>query len=195
VFGRIWQKDETPRERVGGILKSDQPVKDIPSDKPTELPDVIKTGIKGRYSLHDLFDIMIDEDISDLHILPEYPPVFRLYGEIIPADLPALTQDEAKALIYQSISKEEIHKFEVAGDLDSSYEARDIARFRINVLMQQNGVGAVFRQIPIRMPTIDELGLPGVLKKFCHYRQAYTCYRSYRKRKVYNSCCYDRSYE
>jgi twitching motility protein PilT len=82
-----------------------------------------------------------------------------------------LTPEQAKALIYQSISKDEIAKFEELGDLVGSYEAKDIARFRINILKQNNGVGAVFRQIPLDMPTIDDLDLPAVTKRFCHYRQ------------------------
>ncbi len=147
------------------------PVKEVPKEETYVLPEIIETGLTGRYTITDLFDIMITEEISDLHILPEYPPVFRLYGEIIPTDLPPLTSEQAKALVYQSISKDEIAKFEEMGDLDGSYEAKDIARFRINILKQNNGVGAVFRQIPLDMPTIDDLELPAVTKRFCHYRQ------------------------
>ena len=142
MFGRIWNKDEELKESAGRVLSQEPVLKAKPVMEEKGLPDIIETGITGRYSLHQLFDIMITKDISDLHILPEYPPVFRLYGEIIPSDLPPLTPDGAKTLIYQSISKEEVHKFEETGDLDSSYEARGIARFRTNVLLQQNGGGS-----------------------------------------------------
>lgn len=167
MLGRMIRGKEEPVKEA----QVRTPVKEAPQEETYVLPDVIETGLTGRYTITDLFDIMITEEISDLHILPEYPPVFRLYGEIIPTDLPPLTADQAKALIYQSISKDEIAKFEELGDLDGSYEAKDIARFRINILKQNNGVGAVFRQIPLDMPTIDDLDLPAVTKRFCHYRQ------------------------
>lgn len=167
MLGRMIRTKEEPVKEV----QVKTPVKEVPKEETYVLPEIIETGLTGRYTITDLFDIMITEEISDLHILPEYPPVFRLYGEIIPTDLPPLTSEQAKALVYQSISKDEIAKFEEMGDLDGSYEAKDIARFRINILKQNNGVGAVFRQIPLDMPTIDDLELPAVTKRFCHYRQ------------------------
>lgn len=167
MLGRMIRGKEEPVKEAQ--IKT--PVQEAPKEDVYVLPDIIETGFTGRYTITDLFDIMITEEISDLHILPEYPPVFRLYGEIIPTDLAPLTPEQAKALIYQSISKDEIAKFEELGDLDGSYEAKDIARFRINILKQNNGVGAVFRQIPLDMPTIDDLDLPAVTKRFCHYRQ------------------------
>ncbi|MEQ8173222.1 MAG: hypothetical protein ABRQ38_30335, partial [Candidatus Eremiobacterota bacterium] len=132
MLGRMIRGKEEPVKEAQ--IKT--PVKEAPKEDIYVLPDVIETGFTGRYTITDLFDIMITEEISDLHILPEYPPVFRLYGEIIPTDLPPLSPEQAKALIYQSISKDEISKFEELGDLDGSYEAKDIARFRINILKQ-----------------------------------------------------------
>ncbi|HPZ07344.1 MAG TPA: type IV pilus twitching motility protein PilT [Candidatus Eremiobacteraeota bacterium] len=174
MLGRIWNKDEQGKQEQiqSAVTQEQRQTKEVTKDAEVyRVPNVITTEINGKYTINDLFDIMITENISDLHILPEYPPVFRLHGDIIPSDLPCLSSEQAKALIYQSLTKDEIIKFEELGDLDSSYEAKDIARFRINVLKQNNGTGAVFRQIPIDMPTIDDLELPSVLKRFIHYRQ------------------------
>ena len=112
----------------------------------------------------DIFTILkksVDKECSDIHIVPNMPAMVRIYGKLIPIEEMAgevLTAQDTQNLIYGILHPEQKKKFEESMELDTSVQVKDIARFRLNVLRQKDGVGAVFRVIPSLIPAPGELG-------------------------------------
>ncbi len=104
----------------------------------------------------------VQRGASDVHICVNKPPMMRLNGEVVPVDpaLAPLTAEQSKALIYSALYDEQRAKLEKDWDLDCSFAVTGVSRFRLNVLMARNGVEAVMRVIPSKIPTPEELGLP-----------------------------------
>lgn len=101
-----------------------------------------------------------ERQASDIHIVVGKPPMVRIRGAIEPLPgFPNLTVEDAKRLIYSILYEDQIARFEENLELDSSYNVPGLSRFRVNVLLQKNGVEAVMRLIPSKVPTPKELGL------------------------------------
>ncbi len=118
---------------------------------------------KSGLQIHDLFREMIVKRASDLHLKVGRPPLMRIDGELLPTAHPVLSIDDARRLIFSLLGDREIGKFEKECELDTARTFEDKARFRINVFFQQGHIGAVMRLIPLKMPTVEQLGLPPVL--------------------------------
>lgn len=110
------------------------------------------------------FKLMHDQGASDLHLSSGTQPILRIRGELERIKYKTLENDELKALLYEITPEEKIKHFEETGDLDFSYEIPGLARYRANFFRQLNGVAAVFREIPSKILTVEELGLPMVIK-------------------------------
>jgi twitching motility protein PilT len=111
------------------------------------------------------FKLMFDQGASDLHLVSGQQPIVRLQGELQRIKYDALDNDGLRAMLYEIAPEHKIKLFEETGDVDFGYEVPGVARFRANFFQQKNGVGAVFRQIPSKVVTADDLGLPPILKK------------------------------
>lgn len=131
----------------------------------------IKTGLSENYTLKNLFKIMLKVKASDLHISIGLSPKFRIKGELAETALAAVTKEKSRQLIYQILSKKQIDLFDKELELDFTYEVSELARFRSNILKEYSGVGGVFRIIPPDIPSMEELGLPPVLKNIASYKQ------------------------
>jgi len=105
-----------------------------------------------------------DAGASDLHISSGMPPIIRQRGEIVRANLLALNPEETRALLYEIMSADQRAYFEAHNEIDFGFEIPGVARFRANVFMQRRGPGAVFRVIPAKIRTLEELGCPPVLR-------------------------------
>src|ERR1700722_8788484 len=116
--------------------------------------------------IDSFFKFMKEQSASDLHLSTGNPPMLRIHGELVRVDMPALGNDDLKALVYEIAPEQKIKLFEETGDVDFGYEYPGFARYRANFFNQKNGIAAVFRLIPSKVLTADELGLPPVLKKF-----------------------------
>ena len=112
------------------------------------------------------FKFMKEQNASDLHLSTGNPPILRINGDLIRIDAPAFSSDDLKSLVYEIAPEHKIKHFEETGDVDFGYEYPGFARYRCNFFNQKYGIGAVFRLIPSKVLTADELGLPPVLKKF-----------------------------
>jgi twitching motility protein PilT len=113
--------------------------------------------------IDDLLRIMLDRSGSDLHITVGSPPGIRQRGELVPLEnCPPLTPRDTMEMILNLLSEEQRRRFETELELDWAYSIPGVSRFRANVFQQRNSMGAVFRVIPIDIPTIEELGLPKV---------------------------------
>jgi len=110
--------------------------------------------------IDELFKIMIQQEASDLHITSGEPPFFRIHGDMVRSQHKALTNDELKALIFEFLTERQRNNFAKNWELDCSYSLEGYGRFRCNIFMQRRGLGAVFRAIPSKVLTLDDLGLP-----------------------------------
>jgi twitching motility protein PilT len=102
---------------------------------------------------------------SDLHLSSGNQPLLRLKGRIEKIRYPVLDNAELKKILYEIAPDEKIKIFEETGDVDFGYEIPTIARYRANFYNQKWGVGAVFREIPTVIPTVEQLGLSPVIGK------------------------------
>src|SRR5216110_2213662 len=114
-------------------------------------------------TLPELLKTTVEMDGSDLHIATSTPPQIRVHGDLQRLQLPELTPAETKQLIYSVLTDAQKKRFEETMELDFSFGIRGLARFRCNVFNQRGAVGAVYRLIPEKIRTFDELGLPPVL--------------------------------
>ncbi|KUJ95820.1 MAG: Twitching motility protein [Desulfonauticus sp. 38_4375] len=111
------------------------------------------------------FKMMHDLGASDLHLTSGSQPIVRLHGELQRIKYKVLETAELKKLLYEITPEHKIKKFEESGDVDFAYEVPGLARYRANYFMHLKGIGAVFREIPSKIQTIDDLGLPQILKR------------------------------
>src|SRR6184192_1210883 len=116
--------------------------------------------------IDSFFKFMKEQSASDLHLSTSNPPMLRIHGELVRVDMPALANDDLKALVYEIAPEVKIKQFEETGDVDFGYEHPGFARYRANFLNQKNGIAAVFRLIPSKVHTLESLGLPPVLRRF-----------------------------
>ena len=111
------------------------------------------------------FHLMHEQGASDLHLIAGQQPALRIRGDIERIKYDVLTSDALKVLLYEITSEYKIKLFEETGDVDFAYEVPGLARYRVNYFRQKNGIGAVFREIPDKISTCGELGLPSVISK------------------------------
>jgi twitching motility protein PilT len=116
-------------------------------------------------NLHQLLKELIDKGGSDLHITTNSPPQIRVDGKLEPMSMPALSPVETKQLCYSVLTEAQKHKFEEENELDLSFGVKGLSRFRGNVFIQRGAVAGVFRVIPYKILTFEELGLPPVVKE------------------------------
>jgi twitching motility protein PilT len=117
--------------------------------------------------IDDLLRMVVQRDASDLHLRAGEPPILRIHGDLRRTDLPRLTAEDVKNLLYAILNEERRQRFERDKELDLSYEVPGLARFRVNMFWQQRCVGAALRLIPFRIRTIDELLMPPAVKDLC----------------------------
>jgi twitching motility protein PilU len=118
--------------------------------------------------MHDiqrLLERILELDASDLYLTVGSPPVFRVEGVATPSDDPPLTPEDTRVLAEAAMSEpRQREEFARMKEMNLALSIAGAGRFRCNIFQQRNSVGLVIRQIKIKVPTIDELDLPQVLK-------------------------------
>lgn len=112
-----------------------------------------------------LLSFLYQQNGSDLHISAGESPMIRVDGDIKKLKVPALSVEETQSMLYDIMNDTQRKVFEERSDLDFSIELGAIARFRVNVFRQRKGMGAVFRTIPTKILTLEQLHLPQILAK------------------------------
>ncbi|MCH2546096.1 MAG: type IV pilus twitching motility protein PilT [Alphaproteobacteria bacterium] len=102
---------------------------------------------------------------SDLHITSNSPPIIRIHGDMMPMKLPPLSADDIKNLIYSIMTEQQRADYERDFEIDFSISFSNNMRFRVNAFNTISGPAAVFRDIPTKILTLDQLGAPEILKK------------------------------
>ena len=111
------------------------------------------------------FKLMHEQGASDLHLVSGQQPVLRIGGELERVKYQPLENDGLKFMLYEITPEHKVKEFEETGDVDFAYEIPGLARYRVNYYQQRWGVGAAFREIPSRIMTCEELGLPKVIPR------------------------------
>lgn len=111
------------------------------------------------------FELMNKQEASDLHLAAGQQPAIRIRGEIERVKYHILESDELRSMLYEITPEHKIKQFEETGDVDFAYEIPGLARYRANYYMQKDGVAAAFREIPTKIQTAKDLGLPAVITK------------------------------
>jgi len=117
-------------------------------------------------TLRQLLEDMVKTEASDLHLTVGSPPVVRIDGKLIKMQHDILTPDMTKKLAYSIMNEKQRLKFETSSELDLSFGIENLSRFRCNVFMQRGNVAVALRQIPYKVRSFEELGLPKVVAEF-----------------------------
>ena len=144
-------------------------VEDIPSGDGSS-----STGEGKHDELHinDLLAEMVDLGASDLHLSAGLPPCIRVDGSIRPlSSHEVLTPSELRRLIYSILTQRQRERFEEHLELDTSHVVTGVGRFRLNVFVQRDSVGAVLRAIPFKIVPLDKLGIPAVVTGFANLQR------------------------
>jgi len=118
-------------------------------------------------SLRELLEQMVSVGASDLHLTTGSPPVLRVDGKLQRLDnFDRLTSEQTRKLAYSMLNEKQKLKFEQTWELDFSFGIESMSRFRTNMYMQRGNVAVALRQIPYKIRTFEELGLPKVIADF-----------------------------
>ena len=120
--------------------------------------------------IDQFFEVLINAGASDLHLGQGQPPKIRRHGEIVAIREELLEHDEMAYMMSEICGPDRWARYEEGGDLDFAYEMDEHSRFRCNYLKQSHGYGAVFRLIPTKIQSLDQLGIPPIVKEFGHLR-------------------------
>lgn len=115
--------------------------------------------------INELLQMAMNDGASDLHLTINSPPVFRINGKLVRLNMPLLNYETLVELIKGTMNSEQMEKFTVTGELDFAYSIRGLGRFRVNAFKQRGMPSLVARVIPGGIKSIEELGLPSVMKE------------------------------
>ena len=111
-------------------------------------------------NIQDFLQLMLEAGASDLHVTQDSPPLIRVHGELKPLTYPPLTATDTRQLCYSILTESQKKKFEEDSELDFSFAAKGVCRFRGNLYQQKGAIGGAFRAIPYEIPPLEKLGLP-----------------------------------
>ena len=112
------------------------------------------------YSMSDLLQLMVSEGAADLHIRVGIPPVIRLHGVLHRVEGPSLRPEDTEELMRSITSEDHIQHVRERGGADFGFAFGELARFRVSVFKEKGNFGLVLRQIPTKMLTMEQIGLP-----------------------------------
>ncbi len=115
--------------------------------------------------IDELLHVVVDRNCSDLHICSHSEPVIREDGKLKKLNYEKFTPQQTQRMLYEIISDDQVTRFETTKELDFSYQLPRRARFRVNLYRDRGAVAAAFRLISSRIPTVEELNLPSLLKQ------------------------------
>jgi twitching motility protein PilT len=126
----------------------------------------VEDEVEGIH-VNDLLKAVLEQRGSDLHLTAGSPPVIRVHGELHPVEgIDSLSGSQIREMIYAILTQKQREKFENELELDCSYSLPGRSRFRVNVFLQRDNVGAVMRTIPYEIVPFDDLGVPEIVRSF-----------------------------
>src|SRR5665213_3382774 len=128
-----------------------------------------KRGVMAR--IDAFLKLGVAQGCSDLHLAVGVPPMLRMHGDLMPIKFRDLGEAELEGYITEVLTQSQAKHLREGNDLDFSYVSTEGGRFRVNVFRKETGIGAAFRSIPTTMPSMDQLGLPPIVRKLCDHHQ------------------------
>jgi len=116
-----------------------------------------------------LLAFSVKNKASDLHLSAGLPPIIRVNGDVRRINLPAMEHKDVHAMVYDIMSDSQRKQYEDTRECDFSFEIPNLARFRVNAFVQNRGAGAVFRTIPSKVLTLEDLNCPRIFKDIADY--------------------------
>ena len=116
-----------------------------------------------------LLAFSVKNKASDLHLSSGLPPMIRVHGDVRRINLPAMEHKDVHGMVYDIMSDTQRKIYEETLECDFSFEIPNLARFRVNAFNQNRGAGAVFRTIPSKILTLEELNCPKIFKDIAEY--------------------------
>ncbi|MHB9009124.1 MAG: type IV pili twitching motility protein PilT, partial [Limisphaerales bacterium] len=120
------------------------------------------------YSMSDLLQLVVQENAADLHIRVGVPPVIRLHGVLHKVEGPVLKSEDTEELVRSITSEENIQHVRERGGADFGFAFGELARFRVSVFKEKGNFGIVARQIPNKMLTMEQLGIPPSVRELLY---------------------------
>ena len=117
----------------------------------------------------ELLAFSVKNKASDLHLSSGLPPMIRVHGDVRRINLPAMEHKDVHAMVYDIMNDGQRKHYEENLECDFSFEIPNLARFRVNAFVQNRGAGAVFRTIPSKVLTLEELNCPKIFKDISEY--------------------------
>ena len=117
----------------------------------------------------ELLAFSVKNKASDLHLSAGLPPMIRVHGDVRRINLPAMEHKDVHSMVYDIMNDGQRKIYEETLECDFSFEIPNLARFRVNAFNQQRGAGAVFRTIPSKVLSLEELNCPKIFKDICEY--------------------------
>lgn len=121
------------------------------------------TPATSEIEIHQLLKVMVDKGASDLHLTAGSPPQLRIDGSLYPLRVPPLKPADVQRFCYAVLTEAQKKRFEEKNEIDLSFHWKGIGRFRANFFRQRGSVAGAIRQIPMRIMTFEELGLPSIV--------------------------------
>ena len=115
--------------------------------------------------INKLLTVMVDKGASDLFLTAGIPPSIKLHGKVVPVTNTPLTPEKTREVVMSLMNEKQRTEFLDSKELNFAVSARGVGRFRANAFFQRNLVGAVLRRIETKIPQIEDLGLPEVIKE------------------------------
>ncbi len=117
----------------------------------------------------ELLAFSVKNKASDLHLSSGLPPMIRVHGDVRRINLPAMEHKDVHGMVYDIMNDGQRKVYEETLECDFSFEIPNLARFRVNAFNQHRGAGAVFRTIPSKVLTLEELNCPKIFKEISEY--------------------------
>jgi twitching motility protein PilT len=149
------------------------PMVDSPVSTPGELPGEFASSEfqAAEQKLGKLLRALVQSSSSDLHLRVGEPPLFRTHGEIQRQSGTALSVNDLELLVLSIMPERNRGEWKETGDSDFAYEISGLARFRVNAARDRKGPVAVFRVIPAKVVTVEEMGLSDEVQKLCYLKK------------------------
>lgn len=128
--------------------------------------------VQGKKISMDIKELLLfakEESASDLHLSAGEPPTLRVDGEIRKVDAPPLKKEEVRTVLCYILNERQRKVFRKKHELDFSSSFEGVGRFRVNVFVQSRGEAVTFRSIPDKIPSLDSLGLPPIMKELTQH--------------------------
>src|ERR1700722_19952362 len=137
------------------------------SGEPVLVALAVPRGTSMAVDIPPLLAFAFKNNASDLHLSAGVPPMIRVDGDMKRINMPALVHKEVHSMVYDIMNDKQRKAFEEFFETDFSFEIPKLARFRVNAFNQNRGAGAVFRNIPSTILSLDELNAPKTFKDLC----------------------------